>query len=86
MFGRRSVSDKKSFLYPGPDGPERTDPKSSKYFTSTGLIVPARKDTAQILNNSGHNEKIFLEIIEQSKSTNININYKRISDKINQDL
>lgn len=61
-------------------------PKSSKYFTSTGLIVPARKDTAQILNNSGHNEKIFLEIIEQSKSTNININYKRISDKINQDL
>ena len=58
--------------------------ESSEYFTSTGLVVPARKDTAQVLNNNKHNEKVFLEIIEHSKPTNINKDYKKISDKINQ--
>lgn len=60
--------------------------KNSKYFASTGLIVPARKDSAQILNNNKHNEKVFLEIIKYSSPTNINKSYKQLSDKINRTL
>jgi multiple sugar transport system substrate-binding protein len=56
---------------------------SSEYFTSTGLIVPARVDVAQNLNNDNHNEKAFLNAINFSKSRTIPANYKKITDEIN---
>ena len=56
---------------------------SSEYFTSTGLIVPARVDVAQKLNNDIHNEKIFLKAISNSKSIPITSNYKKMTDEIN---
>lgn len=56
---------------------------SAKYFANTGLIVPARKDVALILNNSRHNEKAFLDVIINSKNTNVTPNYKKLVDKIN---
>lgn len=57
--------------------------KSSKYFTETGLIVPARIEAAKLLNNNEHNEKIFLDVIEKSQNTPTNKDYKKIIDKIN---
>lgn len=57
--------------------------KTSEYFTQTGLIVPARIETSKILDNTKHNEKIFLEVIEHSKNTQTNKNYKKLTDKIN---
>ena len=55
-------------------------------FTSTGLIVPARVDSAQSLNKDFRNEKIFLNVIKKSKNTPVNKDYKRIVDDINNDL
>jgi len=60
--------------------------KTSKYFTETGLIVPARKDTAKILNNSRNNEKVFLEIIEKSINTPVSKDYNKITDELNKEL
>lgn len=60
--------------------------KISKYFTETGLIVPARKDTAKMLNNSKHNEKLFLEVIEKSENTHVSNDYNKITDKLNKEL
>jgi len=60
--------------------------KSSQYFTQTGLIVPARKDCAESLNNNKHNEKIFINTIEKSTKTPVNKNYKKIIDKINKEI
>ena len=60
--------------------------KASEYFTQTGLIVPARKDSAQILNNSNHNEKIFLKVIEKSVNTPVRKDYNKITDKLNKEL
>lgn len=57
--------------------------ESAKYFAQTGLIVPARIKTSQILNNDKHNEKIFLEIIEKSKKTQVTKDYKKLLDDFN---
>ena len=57
--------------------------KSSKYFTETGLIVPARIEAAKLLNNNEHNEKVFLNVIKKSQNTPTNKDYKKIIDKIN---
>jgi multiple sugar transport system substrate-binding protein len=57
--------------------------KSSKYFTKTGLIIPARKQVAELINNNEHNQKAFLEFIDQSTNTPINKNYKKVVDNIN---
>ncbi len=62
------------------------DKKSSEYFTQTSLIVPARKDTAKILNNQIHNEKVFLDVIENSSVTPVEKDYGKITDKLNKDL
>lgn len=59
---------------------------TSEYFTKTGLIVPARKDSAKILNNNKHNERIFLEVIENSENTPVNKNYNKLTDKLNKEL
>jgi len=57
--------------------------KVSKYFTETGLIVPARKDTAKLLNNNRHNEKVFLEVIEKSENTHVSKDYNKLTDRLN---
>lgn len=57
--------------------------RSSEYFAKTGLVVPARKKQSLLLNNSKHNEKIFLDVIKKSKPTIVNKNYKKIVDDIN---
>lgn len=63
------------------------DENASKYFTQTGLIVPARKTVAQQLNNNNkHNEKIFLEVVQKSCPTPVNKNYNKITDKLNRKL
>lgn len=55
--------------------------QSSRYFTSTGLIVPARIDTAKNLDN-----KVFLDAIDKSKVIQIDKNYRKITDKMNKEL
>ncbi len=54
---------------------------SSEYFLKTGLIVPARIDTASEIDN-----KVFLEAIEKSKPIDVDKNYKRITDKMNKEF
>lgn len=55
----------------------------SEYYTSTGLIVPARIDTSQKLNNNLHNEKVFIDVIKHSEATPVNKKYKKTTDEIN---
>ena len=57
--------------------------KSAEYFANTGLIVPARIEASKILNNNEYNEKVFLEIIKNSKNTYIPKNYKKHVDNFN---
>ena len=60
--------------------------KTSEYFAKTGLIVPARIETSKMLNNLEHNERIFLKVIERSKNTPVSKNYRKVTDKINNDF
>ena len=59
--------------------------KNSKYFTETGLIIPANKKASLLLEDKKHNEKIFIEAISHSKNTIVNRNFNRITDRINID-
>ena len=54
------------------------------YLTSTGLIVPARLDSAQKLNNEDEAE--FLRAISQSEPHVVNKNYKKNRDILNMKL
>lgn len=54
-------------------------------FTSSGLIIPARKDSAQselFLNkkNKPQNAKAFLDMLKNAKPTPVNENYNSIND------
>lgn len=60
-----------------------SDEKSSKYFTETGLIVPARMNIAKNIVSEKHNESAFIKAIEISKPTPVNKNYKKMIDEIN---
>ena len=51
---------------------------SSEYFLKSGLLVPARIDVAQEIDN-----KVFLKAIEKSKAINIDKNYKKNIDIMN---
>lgn len=59
-------------------------------ITETGLITPARKDSANsnsFLNNEKpHNAKVFLEINKNAKVTNIPINYNEKIEKLTKEL
>lgn len=57
----------------------------SRYFTETGLIVPARIDTSKSFSNK-HNESVFLEVIKTSKKTPVNKDYKKLIDEINYNI
>ncbi len=50
--------------------------KSSEYFTETGLIVPARIEASNLIE-----EKIFIEAITTSVPTPVNKEYKKLTDK-----
>jgi multiple sugar transport system substrate-binding protein len=56
--------------------------KSSEYFAQTGLIIPARIEASKKIGNE-HNEQVFLKVIETSKKTPVNKDYKKLTDKIN---
>ena len=58
-----------------------TSEKSSEYFLSTGLIVPARINIAQRIDN-----KVFLDSINNSRVLKIDKNYKKKIDKMNKEL
>ena len=53
-------------------------------FTEIGLIIPARKDSAEgkyfLDNKSPKNAKAFLEMLEYTKPTPVNENYNYIND------
>jgi multiple sugar transport system substrate-binding protein len=59
---------------------------SLKEFTKSGLIVPARVDVAQssvFLNgDKPKNAKVFLEVIETSKPTQVTTDYRQILDTL----
>jgi len=63
-----------------------SDEKRSEYFTSTGLIVPARIGSSKLLESDKHNERIFIDIIPKLQATNVNKEYKRLTDSINAGL
>ena len=50
--------------------------KSSEYFTQTGLIVPARIKTSNLIE-----EKVFIDAIKTSSKTPVNKEYKKLTDK-----
>ena len=54
---------------------------SSRYFLETGLIVPARIDTASEIDN-----KVFLDAIEKSKAISIDKNYRKNIDRMNREF
>lgn len=64
--------------------------QSSEKFAQSGLIVPARKDSANskyfLDNKQPENAKIFLDIIKTSKPTPVTINYREITDKLKKDM
>ena len=53
-------------------------------FTEIGLIIPARKDSAEseyfLDNKQPKNAKAFLEMLKYSKPTPVNENYNYIND------
>ena len=49
----------------------------------TGLIIPARINIANELDITNHNEKVFIEVIKNSKTNITDKNYKKLVDKIN---
>lgn len=57
--------------------------KSIKYFTETGLIVPANKIISTELNQKAHNEFVFIEVLESTKSYPVSKKYKNLVDKFN---
>lgn len=54
---------------------------SSEYFLNTGLVVPARIDVSQDIDN-----KVFLEAIGKSKAFRTDKDYKKNVDKLNKIL
>lgn len=58
--------------------------ESADYFAQTRLLVPARKNSAKILDNE--KERVFLDSIENSRKTPVTKDYKRITDRINKEL
>lgn len=60
--------------------------ESSQKFTQSGLIVPARKDVAESIyffdNKKPLNARVFINVIENSKTTPVSIDYKEILDNL----
>ena len=60
--------------------------KSSKRFAKSGLIVPARIDSANskdfLDGQKPKNAKVFLTVTETSKPTRVNMNYRKVLDEL----
>lgn len=57
--------------------------ESIDYFTSTGLIVPARRDSAKLLTGKS---EAFTEAVKNSVVRDFDTNYNKNRDKINKEL
>lgn len=64
--------------------------ESSEKFTSSGLIVPARYDSANskyfLDGKQPTHSKIFLDVISSSKPTPVTVNYREITDNLKKSL
>lgn len=64
--------------------------KNSEKFASSGLIVPARFDSANSKNfldgEKPKHSEIFLDVIKTSKPTPVTIDYKEITDKLKKNM
>ena len=60
--------------------------KCSEKFAQSGLIVPARMDSANskyfLDGEKPKNAKVFLSVIKTSKPTTVNINYREVLDEL----
>ena len=60
--------------------------ESSDKFAQSGLIVPARTDSANsesfLDNQKPQNAKVFLNVIKTSRPTAVNINYREVLDEL----
>lgn len=52
--------------------------ESSEYFMNTGLVVPARVDVSEKIDNG-----VFLDAIKKSKPLHVNKDYRKRVDKMN---
>lgn len=55
-----------------------SSPKSSEYFLNTGLVVPARIETSQKIDN-----KVFLDAIAGARAIPVDKDYRKTIDKMN---
>lgn len=55
--------------------------KSSEYFLNTGLVVPARIEVSQKIDN-----KAFLEAIKKSKALKVDKDFKKAADNMNREF
>lgn len=65
--------------------------ETSLLFAKTGLITPARKDTANSLeflapDLKPHNSKAFINSVKNSKPTPVNENYAQIIDEVTKNI
>ena len=60
--------------------------KCSEKFAQSGLIVPARKDSANskyfLDGKKPQNAKVFLSVINTSQPTKVNVNYRKVLDEL----
>ena len=57
--------------------------QSAEFFAKTGLIVPAQVEASKLLDSNEYNQKLFLEVIENTVKTPVSKDYKKTVDKIN---
>ena len=62
--------------------------QSSEKFSKSGLIIPARQDCAEFIqdNKKPENANIFINIISTSKPTPVTKDYREITDKLKKDM
>lgn len=54
--------------------------ETTNQFVQSGLIVPARKDSAKIFVEKEQKNKTFIKMLKNSKPTPVNENYSKIND------
>ena len=62
--------------------------ENSEKFATSGLIVPARIDSANKIvdGQKPKNSKVFLDVIKTSKPTPVTVNYREITDNLKKDM
>ena len=63
--------------------------ENSEKFAQSGLIVPAREDSANskyfLDGQKPENARLFLQVIKTSQPTPVTIDYREITDKLKKD-